>query len=230
MRYLSVCSGIEAVSVAWQPLGWQPAMFAEIDPFCCWLLRSRYRASRPIFMPSPHDAPDRKEAKRHAAGPLFALTAPTQEPYSSPSTPSPEHRSFAWQDIKDDANLRRAWLPHSLPLQPEAWPAAANGSVATRSQRRPCGDGLQQSVSIERHLSRIFPAHPRSLAQCLSRALRHGTALLFRLSENLFSKSPHRTRTKRFSEPSENAPFGLGSGAHSRRFAQECPEGNPGKS
>ena len=67
MRYLSVCSGIEEVSVAWQPLGWQPAMFAEIDPFCCWLLRSRYRASRPIFMPSPHDAPDRKEAKRRAA-------------------------------------------------------------------------------------------------------------------------------------------------------------------
>ena len=42
-------------------------MFAEIDPFCCWLLRSRYRASRPISMPSPHDAPDRKEAKRRAA-------------------------------------------------------------------------------------------------------------------------------------------------------------------
>jgi DNA (cytosine-5)-methyltransferase 1 len=67
MRYLSVCSGIEAVSIAWQPLGWQPAMFAEIDPFCCWLLRSRYRASRPIFMPSPHDALDKKEAKRRAA-------------------------------------------------------------------------------------------------------------------------------------------------------------------
>jgi DNA (cytosine-5)-methyltransferase 1 len=67
MRYLSVCSGIEAVSVAWQPLGWQPALFAEIDPFCCWLLRSRYRASRPQHMPSPHDAPDRSEAKRRAA-------------------------------------------------------------------------------------------------------------------------------------------------------------------
>jgi DNA (cytosine-5)-methyltransferase 1 len=67
MRYLSVCSGIEAVSVAWGPLGWQPAMFAEIDPFCAWLLRSRYRASRPVYMPSPHDAPDRKEAKRRAA-------------------------------------------------------------------------------------------------------------------------------------------------------------------
>jgi DNA (cytosine-5)-methyltransferase 1 len=67
VRYLSVCSGIEAVSVAWQPLGWQPAMFAEIDPFCCWLLRSRYRASRPIIMPSPHDAASRKEAKQRAA-------------------------------------------------------------------------------------------------------------------------------------------------------------------
>jgi DNA (cytosine-5)-methyltransferase 1 len=62
-----VCSGIEAVSVAWQPLGWQPAMFAEIDPFCCWLLRSRYGASRPQYMPSPHDAASRKEAKQRAA-------------------------------------------------------------------------------------------------------------------------------------------------------------------
>ncbi|HTF65734.1 MAG TPA: DNA (cytosine-5-)-methyltransferase [Edaphobacter sp.] len=67
MRYLSVCSGIEAVSVAWELLGWQPAMFAEIDPFCCWLLRSRYRASRPVHMPSPHDASSRKEAKQRAA-------------------------------------------------------------------------------------------------------------------------------------------------------------------
>jgi DNA (cytosine-5)-methyltransferase 1 len=67
MRYLSVCSGIEAVSVAWQPLGWQPAMFAEIDPFCCWLLHLRYGASRPVYMPSPHDAPTRKEAKQRAA-------------------------------------------------------------------------------------------------------------------------------------------------------------------
>lgn len=30
MRYLSACSGIKVVSVAWGPLGWQPAMFAEI--------------------------------------------------------------------------------------------------------------------------------------------------------------------------------------------------------
>ena len=67
MRYLSVCSGIEAASVAWQPLGWKPAMFAEIDPFCCWLLHARYSASRPVFLPSPQNAPDRREVKRRAA-------------------------------------------------------------------------------------------------------------------------------------------------------------------
>ena len=77
MRYLSVCSGIEAATVAWQSLGWQPVMFAEIDPFCCSLLRSRYRASRPLHMPSPHDAVTRKEAKRRAAAIRNAIALPT---------------------------------------------------------------------------------------------------------------------------------------------------------
>ena len=30
MTYLSVCSGIEATSVAWEPLGFKPVGFAEI--------------------------------------------------------------------------------------------------------------------------------------------------------------------------------------------------------
>ena len=38
MRYASLCSGIEAASVAWEPLGWQPAWFAEIEPFPCAVL------------------------------------------------------------------------------------------------------------------------------------------------------------------------------------------------
>ncbi|MDF7681890.1 phage N-6-adenine-methyltransferase [Enterobacteriaceae bacterium ESL0689] len=33
MRYGSVCSGIEAASVAWESLGWEPAWFAETEPF-----------------------------------------------------------------------------------------------------------------------------------------------------------------------------------------------------
>jgi DNA (cytosine-5)-methyltransferase 1 len=42
MNYGSVCSGIEAASVAWGGLGWTPSWFAEIDPFCCALLRKHY--------------------------------------------------------------------------------------------------------------------------------------------------------------------------------------------
>ena len=33
MRYGSVCSGVEAASLAWEPLGWQPQWFAEVDKF-----------------------------------------------------------------------------------------------------------------------------------------------------------------------------------------------------
>jgi DNA (cytosine-5)-methyltransferase 1 len=42
MRYLSLFSGIEATSLAWQLLGWTPVAFSEIDPFCCELLRQRF--------------------------------------------------------------------------------------------------------------------------------------------------------------------------------------------
>jgi DNA (cytosine-5)-methyltransferase 1 len=40
--YGSICSGIEAVTVAWESLGFRPAWFAEIDPFCSALLAHHY--------------------------------------------------------------------------------------------------------------------------------------------------------------------------------------------
>jgi DNA (cytosine-5)-methyltransferase 1 len=42
MRYFSVCSGIEAASVAWHDLGWTPLGFSEIEPFPCELLKQRF--------------------------------------------------------------------------------------------------------------------------------------------------------------------------------------------
>ena len=44
MRFGSVCSGIEAASVAWEPLGWQAAWFSEIEPFPCAVLQHHYPA------------------------------------------------------------------------------------------------------------------------------------------------------------------------------------------
>jgi DNA (cytosine-5)-methyltransferase 1 len=37
-----VCSGIEAATVAWEPLGWKPAWLSEIDPFAKALLAHHY--------------------------------------------------------------------------------------------------------------------------------------------------------------------------------------------
>ena len=42
IRYGSVCSGIEAASVAWEPLGWEPAWFSEIEPFPSAVLAHRF--------------------------------------------------------------------------------------------------------------------------------------------------------------------------------------------
>lgn len=42
MRYGSVCSGIEAATAAWHPLGWEPAFFSEIDKFPCAVLQHHY--------------------------------------------------------------------------------------------------------------------------------------------------------------------------------------------
>ncbi len=42
LKYLSVCSGIEAATVSWHGLGWKPVGFSEIDPFACAVLAHHY--------------------------------------------------------------------------------------------------------------------------------------------------------------------------------------------
>jgi DNA (cytosine-5)-methyltransferase 1 len=47
MRYGSVCSGIEAATVAWKPLGWDPVFFAEIEKFPSKVLAHHYGSNMP---------------------------------------------------------------------------------------------------------------------------------------------------------------------------------------
>lgn len=42
MRYLSVFSGVEAATLAWEPLGWEPVAFCEIDAFPSAVLAYRW--------------------------------------------------------------------------------------------------------------------------------------------------------------------------------------------
>ena len=42
MKYLSVCSGIEAATVAWHHMGWTPVAFSDIEPFPSAVLAHHY--------------------------------------------------------------------------------------------------------------------------------------------------------------------------------------------
>jgi len=42
VRYLSVCSGIEAATVAWHGMGWRPVGFSEVEPFTSQVLAHQY--------------------------------------------------------------------------------------------------------------------------------------------------------------------------------------------
>ena len=42
LRYGSVCSGVEAATVAWHPLGWEPQWFSEIEKFPSAVLAHHY--------------------------------------------------------------------------------------------------------------------------------------------------------------------------------------------
>ena len=67
MNYGSVCSGIEAATVAWEPLGWKASWYAEIEPFPSQLLAHHYPEVRNLgdmtkiadmVMKNEIDAPD----------------------------------------------------------------------------------------------------------------------------------------------------------------------------
>ena len=59
MRYLSVCSGIEAATVAWHPLGWTPIAFSEIEKFPSAVLAHHYP-----------DTPNRGDMTQHEHWPI----------------------------------------------------------------------------------------------------------------------------------------------------------------
>ena len=60
MKYGSVCSGVEAATVAWHPLGWEPQWFSEIEAFPSAVLQHHYPETPNLgdmtkFKEWPHD-------------------------------------------------------------------------------------------------------------------------------------------------------------------------------
>ena len=67
MKYGSICSGVEAASLAWRHLGWTPTFFAEVEPFPSAVLMQRLGATRPLRPLDPASAGDEKERKERVS-------------------------------------------------------------------------------------------------------------------------------------------------------------------
>ena len=63
MNYGSICSGVEAATLAWAPLGWRAVFFAETEPFPAAVLQQRFGATRPLRPLLPSDAETEKDRK-----------------------------------------------------------------------------------------------------------------------------------------------------------------------
>ena len=73
MIYGSVCSGIEAATVAWKPLGWSPAFFSEIEPFPCHVLAHHYGSNLPGEKPSSNGVPNYGDMTKFKEWPDHAI-------------------------------------------------------------------------------------------------------------------------------------------------------------
>jgi hypothetical protein len=135
-----------------------------------------------------------------------ALANPSRRLRNWPSIPSPQCRPLAWRNAEDDAKHWNGRSTRSPLLQPEAWQTTGYGSTAVWSHRHPYIGAFQTSVYLERQFSRIFPAHPRSLASVLiprPAARRVSASHSVRPAGFGFQKILCATNAKRFSEPSE---------------------------
>lgn len=63
MNYGSICSGVEAATIAWKPLGWTAKFFAEVEPFPSAVLQQKFGATKPLRPLSPETADGAKDRK-----------------------------------------------------------------------------------------------------------------------------------------------------------------------
>lgn len=63
MNYGSICSGVEAATLAWRSLGWKAVFFSEVEPFPAGVLCRRFGATRPLRPLDPAAADNEKDRK-----------------------------------------------------------------------------------------------------------------------------------------------------------------------
>jgi hypothetical protein len=223
MRYLSVCSGIKAFSVAWPLLEWRPPLFAEIDPFCgegCWnsVDAGGYFpvtvGSRPLLTRRP----DRKEREQHSS----RLRRPCVSHYLAGLRG--RCKTFHWSASPVSELWPEAWREGRSNCTPgKLHQRLRAGNPSDRCLRRPPSLPYFPCLpSVTRVGAYPTPCGASMFCFALAGALRVWVS-----KENL----PAATALAGeiflgASAESTSRPWEWGA---SRRFAQECPEGNTGK-
>ena len=91
LRFGSVCSGIEAASVAWNPLGWEAAWLSEIEPFPCAVLAHHFPT-----IPNLGDMTTLPERIR--AGEAFHPASSSGRTSPESSTPRTTPSAVSWEN------------------------------------------------------------------------------------------------------------------------------------
>ncbi|MEN5300176.1 DNA cytosine methyltransferase [Brucella sp. TWI559] len=73
IHYGSLCSGIEAATQAWHPLGWSPAFFSEIERFPSRVLAHHYSANMPGDELSVNGVPNLGDMTKFKEWPDYAI-------------------------------------------------------------------------------------------------------------------------------------------------------------
>lgn len=73
MKYGSVCSGVEAATMAWHPLGWVPLFFSEIEPFPSAVLTHHYGSNMPGEPISSNGVPNLGDMTNFEEWPDYAI-------------------------------------------------------------------------------------------------------------------------------------------------------------
>jgi len=73
IHYGSLCSGIEAATQAWHPLGWSPAFFSEIERFPSQVLAHHYGANMPGEKLTANGVPNLGDMTKFKEWPDYAI-------------------------------------------------------------------------------------------------------------------------------------------------------------
>ncbi len=135
--YGSVCSGIEAASLAWEPLGWRPAFFSEIEPFPSAVLAARFGSNLPGEPLSQNGVPNHGDFTKIPAdaGPIDLLVGGT--PCQSFSVAG---RRLGLDDPRGNLALEYLVLARKLGARWIVWENVP-GALSSRSGDRNAGGG-----------------------------------------------------------------------------------------